>query len=60
MSISHLCDKYSASASFKLIKADLGNLRAHLETLSVIIIFFFFNKDDFMCEQYFLNIILLL
>lgn len=37
MSVSHLCDKYSASSSFKMIKADLGNLRIHLETLSVII-----------------------
>lgn len=37
MSVSHLCDKYSASASFKMIKADLRNLRAHLGTLSVIV-----------------------
>ncbi|XP_025986523.1 tetratricopeptide repeat protein 39C [Solenopsis invicta] len=35
MSVSHLCDKYSASASFKMIKADLGNLRSHLDTLSL-------------------------
>ncbi|XP_011691422.1 PREDICTED: SUN domain-containing protein 2-like isoform X2 [Wasmannia auropunctata] len=35
MSVSHLCDKYSASASFKMIKADLGNLRSHLGTLSL-------------------------
>ncbi|KAL6421808.1 hypothetical protein ACFW04_010971 [Cataglyphis niger] len=35
MSVSHLCDKYSASASFKTIKADLRNLRAHLGTLSL-------------------------
>ncbi|XP_011878426.1 PREDICTED: SUN domain-containing protein 1-like [Vollenhovia emeryi] len=35
MSVSHLCDKYSASASFKMIKADLGNLRSYLDTLSL-------------------------
>ncbi|XP_028047607.2 tetratricopeptide repeat protein 39C [Monomorium pharaonis] len=35
MSVSHLCDKYSASASLKMIKADLGNLRSHLGTLSL-------------------------
>ncbi|XP_067213020.1 tetratricopeptide repeat protein 39C-like [Linepithema humile] len=35
MSVSHLCDKYSASSSFKMIKADLGNLRIHLGTLSL-------------------------
>ncbi|XP_012271483.2 SUN domain-containing protein 1 [Orussus abietinus] len=35
MSVSHLCDKYSASNSFKIIKADLSNLRAHLNTLSM-------------------------
>ncbi|EGI61012.1 Protein unc-84-like protein A [Acromyrmex echinatior] len=35
MTVSHLCDKYSASASLKIIKADLGNLRSHLGTLSL-------------------------
>lgn len=35
MSVSHLCDKYSASTTFKVISADLGNLKAHLGTLSV-------------------------
>ncbi|XP_046741054.1 SUN domain-containing protein 1-like [Diprion similis] len=35
MSVSHLCDKYSASNSFKAIKADLGNLRSHMSTLSM-------------------------
>lgn len=35
MSVSHICDKYSASSSFKVVKADLGNLRRHLNTLSV-------------------------
>ncbi|XP_026825512.1 SUN domain-containing protein 1-like [Ooceraea biroi] len=35
MSVSHLCDKYSASTSFQMIQADLGNLRAHLGTLSL-------------------------
>ncbi|XP_025073446.1 SUN domain-containing protein 2-like [Pogonomyrmex barbatus] len=35
MSVSHLCDKYSASASFNMIKADLGNLRSHLGTLAL-------------------------
>lgn len=36
MSVSHLCDKYSASTTFKIIRSDLVNLRAHLNTLSVI------------------------
>ncbi|XP_043686843.1 tetratricopeptide repeat protein 39C-like [Vespula pensylvanica] len=35
MSVSHICDKYSASSSFKVVKADLGNLRRHLNTLSM-------------------------
>ncbi|KAL0103603.1 hypothetical protein PUN28_017704 [Cardiocondyla obscurior] len=35
MSVSHLCDKYSATGSFKMIKTDLGNLRSHLHTLSL-------------------------
>jgi len=36
MSVSHLCDKYSTSTSFRIIQADLENLKDHLETLSVI------------------------
>lgn len=40
MSVSHLCDKYSASASFNIVKADLRSLRTHLGTLSVI----FYNR----------------
>ncbi|KAG7209647.1 hypothetical protein KM043_011293 [Ampulex compressa] len=35
MSVSHLCDKYSASTSFKMIRSDLANLRSHLSTLSM-------------------------
>lgn len=36
MSVSHVCDKYSANSSFKVIRSDLVDLRAHLNTLSVI------------------------
>ncbi|XP_076397034.1 klaroid protein isoform X1 [Megachile rotundata] len=35
MSVSHLCDKYSASTTFRIIRSDLVNLRAHLNTLSM-------------------------
>ncbi|XP_076300116.1 tetratricopeptide repeat protein 39C [Lasioglossum baleicum] len=35
MSVSHICDKYSASYTFKVIRSDLVNLRAHLNTLSM-------------------------
>ncbi|KAG5311871.1 SUN1 protein, partial [Pseudoatta argentina] len=35
MTVSHFCDKYSATASLKIIKADLGNLGSHLGTLSL-------------------------
>ncbi|XP_076652612.1 tetratricopeptide repeat protein 39C [Halictus rubicundus] len=35
MSVSHICDKYSASTTFKVIRSDLVNLRAHLNTLSM-------------------------
>ncbi|KAH0945100.1 hypothetical protein HN011_010092 [Eciton burchellii] len=35
MSVSHLCDKYSTSTSFRIIQADLENLKNNLETLSL-------------------------
>ncbi|XP_066585127.1 klaroid protein-like [Prorops nasuta] len=35
MSVSHVCDKFSVNSSFKLIKADLRNMREHLSILSL-------------------------
>lgn len=36
MTVSHVCDKFSANTSFRVIKSDLTTLRNHLGTLSVI------------------------
>ncbi|XP_024938657.1 SUN domain-containing protein 1-like [Cephus cinctus] len=35
MSVSHLCDKYSASSSFMSIKSELEYVRSHLSTLMI-------------------------
>ncbi|XP_043513139.1 SUN domain-containing protein 3-like, partial [Frieseomelitta varia] len=46
MSVSHLCDKYSASTTFKIIRSDLVNLRAHLNTLSLEVKNVIETRDD--------------
>ncbi|XP_043790093.1 tetratricopeptide repeat protein 39C-like [Apis laboriosa] len=46
MSVSHLCDKYSASATFKIIRSDLVNLRTHLNTLSMEVKNVMETRDD--------------
>ncbi|KAK0098543.1 hypothetical protein PV326_007003 [Microctonus aethiopoides] len=35
MTVSHVCDKFSADSSFRVIKSDLTTLRNHLGTLSI-------------------------
>nr|XP_033189619.1 SUN domain-containing protein 1-like isoform X2 [Bombus vancouverensis nearcticus] len=46
MSVSHLCDKYSASTTFKIIRSDLVNLRTHLNTLSMEVKNVMETRDD--------------
>ncbi|XP_053977469.1 tetratricopeptide repeat protein 39C-like [Hylaeus volcanicus] len=46
MSVSHLCDKYSASKTFKIIRSDLVNLRVHLNTLSMEVKNVMETRDD--------------
>ncbi|CAK9826895.1 Klaroid protein [Anthophora retusa] len=46
MSVSHLCDKYSASATFQIIRSDLVNLRMHLNTLSMEVKNVMETRDD--------------
>ncbi|XP_076757220.1 uncharacterized protein LOC143427174 [Xylocopa sonorina] len=46
MSVSHLCDKYSASTTFKAIRSDLVNLRTHLNTLSMEVKNVMETRDD--------------
>nr|XP_031829643.1 tetratricopeptide repeat protein 39C-like [Nomia melanderi] len=46
MSVSHLCDKYSANSSFKVIRSDLVDLRTHLNTLSMEVQNVLETRDD--------------
>ncbi|XP_076242500.1 tetratricopeptide repeat protein 39C [Calliopsis andreniformis] len=46
MSVSHLCDKYSASTAFRIIRSDLVNLRSHLNTLSMEVKNVMKTRDD--------------
>ncbi|XP_078044032.1 tetratricopeptide repeat protein 39C [Augochlora pura] len=46
MSVSHVCDKYSASSTFKVIRSDLVTLRTHLNTLSMEVQNVMETRDD--------------
>ncbi|XP_012257687.1 klaroid protein-like [Athalia rosae] len=58
MSVTHLCDKYSTSNSFKAIKADLGNLRSHMTTLSLEVKGVIETRDDLKCKLKELGIVI--